>query len=281
MFIDKELHLVDLYLSQGYDFQEVFELVKSSIQSCISSKLIPVKALSPTPSNDNRSYSTDKVKSSRYSIIGNNHHVKNKESWQDYNQRHQVYYKEFIKISQNFEKAQLNAYRNTPDIEYQSRIDEIRAAEAAKQRELQSQEIEFKRKIDQIVAERENAATLSRQIQEKRNVKSSLRLESRQYRDELDSRNSYMKVIESSERERRNLEKDLYSQALNQQVLNKNDQRMKIRQMEKYAASICNSSECSYPETDRSVSSSVLKKNNNLKFLVQYGHYVPVKGKGN
>ena len=272
---------MEFYLSQGYDFQEVFELVKSSIQSCISSKLMPVKALSPTPVNESRSCSTDKVKSSRYSILGSKSHVKNKESWHDYSQRHQNYYKEFLKISQNFEKAQLSAYRNTPDIEYQSRIDEIRAAEAAKQRELQSQEVEFKRKIDQIVAERENAVSWSRQIQEKRNAKSSLRLESRQYRDELDSRNSYMKVIENSERERRNLERDLYSQALNQQILNKNDQRMKIKQMEKYAGSICNSSESNYPETDRSVSSSVLQKNSNLKFLVQYGHYVPVRGKGN
>jgi hypothetical protein len=146
--------------------------------------------------------------------------------------------------------------------------------EAAKLRELQSQEVEFKKKINQIIAERENANVLNRQVQEKRNYKNRLKNEGKLYRDELDTRSNYLKIIENSERERRSFERDLYGQALNQQILEKEMEKRKIRQMgQRLPGGYYN--EPNYPDTERSSSSSVLPRGSPLKFLVQYGNYLP------
>jgi len=200
------------------------------------------------------------------------------DSWQDYTEQHKRFHQEFSKINSNLDKSQKNSYRKTPTLEYQSKMDEVKALEACKLRELQAHEIEFKKRLNQIVAERENVSHLSKQILEKRNQRSILRLENKYYKDEIEGRSNYLKIIEQSERERKNSEREEYGQALNEQLLNKYKDKVRMQELDKYSKQLANDKIYSDAElSNQSISSSVLPGSSPLKFLVQYGNYVPVK----
>lgn len=156
-------------------------------------------------------------------------------------------------------------------------MDEVKALEACKLRELQAHEIEFKKRLNQIVAERENVTHLSKQILEKRNQRSKLRVENKYYRDEIEDRSNYLKIIEQSERERKNIEREIYSQALNEQLVSKNKDKVRVQELDKYSKQLASDKSNSDSELSIQSSSSVLPESSPLKFLVQYGNYVPTK----
>lgn len=276
MFIEEELAKGEFYLSQGYDFQEVFQVLKNSIEAKLSKS---PNLLKFSQVENTRSLSTEKPHPNRYSLLSIQNPHKKTESWQDYTEKHQKFFHEFNKISSNLEKAQINSYRKTPSLEFQSKFDEVKALEAAKMREMQAQEMEYKKRIGQLVAERENVRHLTRQILEKRSEKNNLRQENKLYRNEIEDRSNYMKLLEQSERERKNIEREIYSQALNNQISMKNKEKARVQELDKYSKRI-SASERSISESEYSAqsgSSSILPSPSPLRFLVQYGNYIPIK----
>lgn len=253
-------------------------MLKNSIEAKLSSSPSPYH-LKNSPVEGNRSLSTEKPHPNRYSLLNIQNPYKKTESWQDYAEKHQKFFNEFNKISSDLEKVQINSYRKTPSLDFQSKYDEVKALEAAKMREMQAQEIEHKKRIGQLVAERENVRHLTRQILEKRSQKSNLRQENKLYRNELEDRNNYLKLIEQSERERRNIEREIYSQALNSQINLKNKEKARVQELDKYSRHI-SASDRSFSGSEYSVqsgSSSILPTSSPLRFLVQYGNYIPIK----
>ena len=213
---------------------------------------------------------------------------KNIEKWNNYHEIRQRFDREINGLNHNFEKNTLSGHIKSPNIEIISKIDEIKALEAAKEREEQGRAVELRKKIEQNIAEKEMAYAWNKQIQEKKRNHSLLKLENNSYAQELEEKYKYTKFMERQEQEKRNSIRNNYSQALIDQMLQKKREKSMLLQLENetkkiFTPDFLSEGQPSSNFTKSSVRSDSVtigdRNHSPLKFLMQYGNYIVGNGK--
>lgn len=199
---------------------------------------------------------------------------KNSVDTNDFSEQFSRFYEESSQISSNFDQKSNLAYVQKPDLQISSKIDEVKYLIAVKEREEQARNIEYQRNFEHMLAEKEIFRGLDQQVTAKRQNESFFKRQDQIYGLQLEERKRFMDKVVTDEKNRHRQVQQAYSSALHEQIRQKNQQEILIKQLE-------NSRKAITPEpNDYSHSPySVSPNQSHLKYLAQYGNFVVARKK--
>ena len=204
------------------------------------------------------------------------------DKWIQYQQLHSRFNSETNSINCNIERAIKDRYTPVPRLEILSKIDEVKAIEAVREREEQRRSVEKKKRLDNYIAQREIADSWKKQMHEKHRNSYNLNIEKKDYAQQIEEKLNLMRVFERQEQLRQYMSKRDYSNDLNKQVLERRRQKSVVIKLEDQPKNIYeevqdsrSSAYDSSQRTDRN--KSILLRNSSntpIKPLIQCGNYL-------
>jgi hypothetical protein len=167
-----------------------------------------------------------------------------------------------------------------------AKIDELNALAASKEREEQGRAVQYQRRLERLIAEKEAASVLIQQIKEKSEKKLISELEDKNYALQLDERVKYMEKLNADKKQRSLKMKQVYSKALDTQLLQKKTEQEYIQQIENNAKKILRATPTdervsAYDYSSRSDKRLSMHSGSKspFRFLAQYGNIVITRDK--
>lgn len=277
MTVDGVLGKADMLFLRGLEYQEILQALTGEIEEALSGGRKCGRMLNRVGNEKqerNVSHSEFGYYDSRVDRESNKSRLS---EWEEYSDRHNRFYQEYSEISVSAQKIQKNSFQIVPPLEIASKIDEIRALGIVQPCQPHIKELEYRRRLDRFLAEKEISSIRQQQIQEKEKNIKNIESEKREYAQLLEERSQYIKAANISANARSSMIKHAYSQALSDQIQHKLHQKTLISQLNNEGRRIVHeSSPNSYNNSISSERSSPIepKAHSPLKFLMQYGNYV-------
>ena len=271
-------------------FQDILDTIKEHIYNCLKRSksvfpdLVSTKVSSNFSKNRLASIESD-TKLSNATSLNSVHRrsspTKNSNNSSDYSDHYSRFYEESSQISNKFHLHNHLGFIRKPTLELSSKVDEVKSLIAAKEREDQAQAVEYRKRVERTLAQKETMKTLERQMTEKLHRQNRERNEDVAYGQQLEDRRRFMEKMQNDQNERNKQVQLAYSKVLHEQMSQRNDEKEIMQQLENTGKKIITPEPIDsgrfspYRNSPISLRSQVLIPNrSNLKYLAQYGNLV-------